>query len=78
MSHDRGGAGHAMDHSAGRSPTDGVEDVEGVRQHARLLLQGANLLVHDLRELLRHLPVVGLHLFLVFKLVFFDQTFVDS
>lgn len=43
QSHHGGRAGHAVDHRAGWRPADGVEDVQGIRQDARLLLQGADL-----------------------------------
>lgn len=42
-SHHRGRAGHAVHQRAGGRPADGVEDVQGVWQNARLLLQGADL-----------------------------------
>lgn len=42
-SHHGGRAGHAVNQRACWGPTDGVEDVKGIRQNAGLLLQGANL-----------------------------------
>lgn len=42
-SHNRGRAGQPLNHCARGRPADGIEDVQGVWQDARLLLQGANL-----------------------------------